>query len=64
MLIFAEKTIIPFKNDFPQDSYLYNLMTTKFGEEGVGDVDVFLEEVRKVMELEESLHEKEAVEVA
>lgn len=63
-LIFAEKTIIPFKNDFPQDSYLYNLMTTKFGEEGVGDVGVFLEEVRKVMELEESLHEKEAVEVA
>jgi hypothetical protein len=32
-LLFAEKTIVPFIDQFPSDSYLYSLMSTKFGEE-------------------------------
>jgi len=36
-LIFAEKTIVPFVNRFPEDSYLYKLMSTKFGEEMTED---------------------------
>ncbi len=29
-LIFAEKVIVPFTDEFPQDTYLFKLMTTKF----------------------------------
>jgi hypothetical protein len=32
-LLFAEKTIVPFVDRFPPDSYLYRLMSTKFAEE-------------------------------
>lgn len=32
-LLFAEKVIVPFADRFPVDSYLYKLMSTKFGEE-------------------------------
>jgi len=32
-LLFAEKVIVPFINRFPTRSYLYKLMSTKFGEE-------------------------------
>jgi len=32
-LLFAEKVIVPFVDRFPVDSYLYKLMSTKFGEE-------------------------------
>jgi hypothetical protein len=31
-LLFAEKVIVPFVDRFPSDSYLYKLMSTKFGE--------------------------------
>ena len=31
-LLFAEKVIVPFNDSFPKDSYLYKLMSTKFGE--------------------------------
>ena len=31
-LLFAEKIIVPFSDDFPNDSFLYPLMSTKFGE--------------------------------
>ena len=31
-LLYAEKVLVPFEDDFPSDSYLYRLMTTKFGE--------------------------------
>lgn len=31
-LIYAEEQIVPFTNKFPEDSYLYTLMSTKFGE--------------------------------
>jgi len=32
-LIFAENVIVPFVDRFPDDSYLYTLMSTKFGED-------------------------------
>lgn len=32
-LLFAQKVIVPFVDKFPTDSYLYKLMSTKFGEE-------------------------------
>lgn len=32
-LLFAEKVIVPFVDRFPEDSYLYKLMSTKFGED-------------------------------
>ncbi len=32
-LLFAEKTIVPFMDRFPNSSYLYELMSTKFGED-------------------------------
>jgi len=42
-LLFAEKVIVPFVDHFPTRSYLYKLMSTKFGEdyttETVEDVD-------------------------
>ena len=31
-LLFAEKLIVPFTDEFPKDSYLYSLMSTAFGE--------------------------------
>jgi hypothetical protein len=32
-LLFAENTIVPFVDRFPNDSYLYKLMSTRFGED-------------------------------
>lgn len=32
-LLFAENVIVPFQDQFPGDSYLYKLMSTKFGED-------------------------------
>ena len=32
-LLFAEGAVVPFEDRFPEDSYLYKLMSTKFGEE-------------------------------
>lgn len=40
-LIFAEKIVVPFVDRFPQDSYLYKLMSTKFGE------DMSMDEIEK-----------------
>ncbi|SFU89445.1 VirB4-like conjugal transfer ATPase, CD1110 family [Butyrivibrio sp. M55] len=31
-LLFAESTLVPFEDKFPEDSYLYKLLSTKFGE--------------------------------
>lgn len=42
-LLFAEKTIVPFADQFPTDSYLYQLMSTKFGE------DMSKEEVNRII---------------
>jgi len=40
-LLYAEKVIVPFLDRFPAESYLYKLMSTKFGEE------MSLEEIEK-----------------
>ena len=32
-LLFAEQVVVPFEDDFPTTSYLYKLISTKFGEE-------------------------------
>jgi len=32
-LLFAENIIVPFRDRFPSDSYLYSLMSTRFGED-------------------------------
>lgn len=44
-LLFAEKTIVPFIDQFPEDSYLYTLMSTRFGEETSEDITEFIEKV-------------------
>jgi len=36
-LLFAENVIVPFRNRFPNSSYLYRLMSTKFGEDMSSD---------------------------
>lgn len=46
-LLFAENTIIPFLDSFPEDSYLYTLMSTKFGEDGEMNINEFIERLRK-----------------
>lgn len=45
-LLYAEKTIVPFTDNFPRDSYLYKLMSTKFGEE-LSDAEA----EKKIMEI-------------
>ena len=53
-LLFAEKVIVPFVDRFPEDSYLYKLMSTKF------DEDLSKEEIqRQIAELMEE-HKTEA----
>lgn len=45
-LLFAEKVIVPFVNRFPEDSYLYKLMSTKFGEDmSKNEVDKIIAEI-------------------
>ena len=46
-LLFAEKTIVPFVDRFPRDSYLYTLMSTKFGEDGKENIQDFIDKLRK-----------------
>lgn len=38
-LIFAEKVIVPFTDEFPNDTYLYKLMTTKF-DDGITKAEI------------------------
>ena len=46
-LLFAEKVIVPFVDRFPADSYLYKLMSTKFGEDkSQSDIE---KEIKKIM---------------
>jgi len=46
-LLFAEKAIIPFIDQFPEDSYLYTLMSTKFGEKGADDIQEFIRNLQE-----------------
>jgi len=57
-LIFAENVIVPFVNRFPSSSYLYNLMSTKFGE------NLSLQEIEeRISKIISSGHNIEAAEV-
>lgn len=58
-LLFAENTIIPFLDSFPQDSYLYTLMSTKFGEEGEININDFIDKLRVQQEKHEEKVRKE-----
>lgn len=45
-LLFAEKVIVPFVDRFPEDSYLYKLMSTKFGEDmSKKEIDAIIAEI-------------------
>lgn len=59
-LLFAEKTIVPFVDQFPEDSYLYTLMSTRFGEETSEDITEFIEKLQHEQKLRE-LEEQEEV---
>lgn len=43
-LLYAEQVVVPFIDEFPKDSYMYKLISTKFGEEKV-DVKAFVEKL-------------------
>lgn len=45
-LLFAESTIVPFVDQFPDTSYLYTLMSTKFGEETDSSIEEFIKELQ------------------
>lgn len=47
-LIFAGKTVIPFEDNFPQDSYLYPLLSTNFDEDNEDVINEILSNVSKV----------------
>jgi hypothetical protein len=60
-LLFAEKVIVPFIDRFPAQSYLYKLMSTKFGEEYITETveDILDEALRgKKTESRYSLHKQ------
>ena len=47
-LLFAEKVIVPFSDRFPEESYLYKLMSTKFGEDmSRTEVDKMISEIMR-----------------
>lgn len=46
-LLFAEKTIVPFVDQFPETSYLYTLMSTKFGEDSDSNIEDFIEKIQE-----------------
>lgn len=47
-LLFAEKVIVPFVDHFPEDSYLYTLISTKFDEKGMMSDEEIREYVNKL----------------
>ena len=50
-LLCVDKVIVPFRDDFPSDSYLYKLMSTKFGEDmSSQEVDRIIAEIMKSAE--------------
>lgn len=50
-LLCVDKVIVPFKDAFPDDSYLYKLMSTKFGEDmSSQEVDRVIAEIMKSAE--------------
>ena len=60
-LLFAENTIVPFEDKFPTDSYLYKLLSTKFGEGQDSDREIqeFVERMMKEHHLTDKKSEKQ-----
>lgn len=59
-LLFAEKVIVPFVDRFPTDSYLYKLMSTKFGEDMSKDeVNRIIKSIMEENQTEAPLTDKE-----
>lgn len=62
-LLFAEKTIVPFVDRFPSDSYLYTLMSTKFGENGEINIEEIIRKQQEKNEKNIELNNQELQEV-
>lgn len=59
-LIFAENVIVPFVNRFPRDSYLYKLMSTKFGEGMTRvEIDKIIDEIMKEHEEDQTITDRQ-----
>lgn len=58
-LLFAEKTIVPFVDQFPDDSYLYTLMSTKFGEDSKTDIEEFIKQLQDEQKKREMAEQEE-----
>lgn len=61
-LLYAEKVIVPFVDEFPEDSYLYKLISTKFDDDkDTGDIQAFVDKliVEYKKKTEKQLKEKE-----
>lgn len=59
-LLVAEKSIVPFDDDFPEDSYLYKLMSTKFGESNNDeDMLAYIEKLQKEQRKREEAERQE-----
>lgn len=59
-LLFAEKVIVPFADRFPEESYLYKLMSTKFGEDlSAHDIDREIAEIMKNNQTEMPMTDEE-----
>lgn len=61
-LLYAEQVIVPFVDEFPEDSYLYKLISTKFDDDkDTGDIQAFVDKliVEYKEKTEKQLKEKE-----
>ena len=59
-LLFAEKVVVPFIDRFPSDSYLYKLMSTRFGEEmSVAEIQKQIKSLMKEATVEAPMTDKE-----
>ena len=59
-LLFAEKVIVPFVDRFPEESYLYKLMSTKFGEDLSKDqINNIIKEIMAENKVEVPMTEKQ-----
>lgn len=58
-LLFAEKTIVPFVDQFPPNSYLYTLMSTKFGEDSDSDIEEFIKKLQVEQQNRELIEQRE-----
>lgn len=59
-LLFAEKVVVPFIDRFPSDSYLYKLMSTRFGEEmSAAEIQKQIKSLMKEATVEAPMTDKE-----